>query len=438
MRKKKWFLILFIFINIFLFIVFSKNEVIVNTKSQIYRILVGDPIDINTGEINNRYFNIDDTGNRETAKNINAAIEYANKNNIEYIKLKKGTYKVNGIGNYKQKKGIVIKSNLEMDFNGSTIIHEKNNDPTYALICIYGENNIKLSNGILIGDREEHNYAGSTHEWGMGIEIRFGNNIEIRNFEIYDMTGDGIYITGVEDDKGRINTSENIIVENCNIHHCRRQGISIICANVVEIRNNEIHDINGALPSNGIDLESNKNIEKIDKVKIYKNTFYNLGGKAAIEVFRGAYTVEIYENELNGDILCFDAKTEINIHDNIMKNEMFRFYTDDFLQSIGCYNKKAIIERNQIYNGYMDINDVEEVFIENNTLKEGYISINSCNGQICYNTVENQKQRQFAYEYKAERIEKEYKIKVLDNRALGNFEKIENVQESENLTINKK
>lgn len=437
MKKKKWYIMVTALVIFILFFLLSPNKLISDTRQEIYRMLVGEPIDFETGEINNRYFNIDDTGNRVTTSNINEAIAYANKNNIEYIKLKKGTYKVNGIGNYKQKKGIIIKSNMEIDFNGSIIVHEKNGEPTYSVLCIFGENNVKISNGILVGDRENHNYEGSTHEWGMGIEVRFANNIEIYNFEIYNMTGDGIYVTDVEDDSGKIYGSENIKIENCNIHHCRRQGISVICAKDVEIRNNEIHDIVGALPANGIDLEANKNTEIIDNIKIYENKFYNLGGRAAIEIFRGVFNVDIYENEMNGDILCFDGKDNIYIHDNIMNNGRIYFYTDDFLQSIDCYNKNAIIESNKLYNSYMDINDVENIKVKDNYIEEGYMIINSCNAEIFSNQIYNQEKRKFAYQFKAQRKEKNYKIVIQNNKAIGEFETIEDIQESENFLVKK-
>ena len=54
----------------------------------------GEPIDLNTGIINNSYFNIskDGTNSEQTTKGINRAIVYAYRNNIKNIKLEDGTY----------------------------------------------------------------------------------------------------------------------------------------------------------------------------------------------------------------------------------------------------------------------------------------------------------------------------------------------------------
>ena len=55
--------------------------------------MYGDPI-AEDGTINNTYFGIEIDGNdaKKTLVGINKAIEYASKNNIENIKLEKGTY----------------------------------------------------------------------------------------------------------------------------------------------------------------------------------------------------------------------------------------------------------------------------------------------------------------------------------------------------------
>jgi hypothetical protein len=109
-----------------------------------------------------------------------------------------------------------------------------------------------------------------THEWGHGIELSGSNNIEIRDVEIRNCTGDGIFIGWLT---YKINPEEytqeemgsNLFIHGCNIHHCRRQGISIAGSNDVYIYHNQIHHIgraddgetvDGISPMFGIDIES--------------------------------------------------------------------------------------------------------------------------------------------------------------------------------------
>ena len=189
------------------------------------------------------------------------------------------------------------------------------------------------------------------------------------------------------------------------------------------------------MPGNGIDLEANTNNQTIDAIKIYNNKFYELEGKAAVEVFRGIQTVEIYNNEINGDILCFDAKTEISIYNNNIKNGVIRFYKDEFLQSLGNYMKKAIIRNNNLYNTYFDINDVQYIDLNNNQIEEGYIIVNSCNGQISDNNITNQQKTDFAYKYAAKTEGNTYILKVLNNQANGEFNNLEIIQKIDSLII---
>lgn len=109
-----------------------------------------------------------------------------------------------------------------------------------------------------------------THEWGQGIEIKGSNNIEINNVEISDCTGDAISTGWLEyklnpTDYTQEEMGSNIYIHGCELHHCRRQGISLTGSNDIYILNNNIHHIgkaddgitvDGTAPMFGIDIES--------------------------------------------------------------------------------------------------------------------------------------------------------------------------------------
>lgn len=112
-----------------------------------------------------------------------------------------------------------------------------------------------------------------SHEGGHGIGIFASWNVIVDRVEISHCTGDGV-MTGLGNHYGDItkytydDIGGNIIVNGCNIHHNRRQGISLCGPNDIIISNNNIHHIgyssdnktsdfrNGTAPSFGIDIES--------------------------------------------------------------------------------------------------------------------------------------------------------------------------------------
>ena len=82
--------IIIVLIILLLIIAFSTNVVNIQKISEnVRRQLYGDPIDLETGLINNDYFGISSDGKNaeETTKGLNEAIEYASKNSINYIKI---------------------------------------------------------------------------------------------------------------------------------------------------------------------------------------------------------------------------------------------------------------------------------------------------------------------------------------------------------------
>ncbi|MCU6710289.1 right-handed parallel beta-helix repeat-containing protein [Paenibacillus sp. J5C_2022] len=112
-----------------------------------------------------------------------------------------------------------------------------------------------------------------THEGGHGVGIYGGNRIQIENVDISNCTGDGIFTNWEEyHSDPSLYTQEQmggyLQINDCLIHHCRRQGISICSTNDVHILRNKIHDIgydddgvttdfrNGTPPMFGIDIES--------------------------------------------------------------------------------------------------------------------------------------------------------------------------------------
>ena len=114
------------------------------------------------------------------------------------------------------------------------------------------------------------------------------------------MTGDGIDINDtMVEDKMR---TENIVITRNNIHHVRRNGISVIAVDTLDITYNAIHDISGTNPQAGIDIERNHEYQFYKNVTIANNKIYNHKSGSSVAFFDTAENFKIIDNELSDRI----------------------------------------------------------------------------------------------------------------------------------------
>lgn len=94
-------------------------------------------------------------------------------------------------------------------------------------------------------------------EWGFGINVLEASNFIIENVEISECWGDGIYIK----DSYNGNITNVICSDN------RRQGLSIIECDSVNVVDSQFIKTSGTIPETGIDIEPNKK-QKVRNVNI--------------------------------------------------------------------------------------------------------------------------------------------------------------------------
>lgn len=166
-------------------------------------------------------------------------------------------------------KGLKPKSNTKLLFlKNSALIVKANDKEFYNAINLENAENVSIYFAKLKGDRDVH--LGTKGEWGMGIFIIHAKNISIYKSTIIKFWGDGIYIGK---DKGL--TSENIVIDKAFIDENRRNGISIIAGNKVQIKNSLIANTYGTLPEYGIDIEPNNSKDDLKNIVISNNITYN-------------------------------------------------------------------------------------------------------------------------------------------------------------------
>jgi len=73
--------------------------------------------------------------------------------------------------------------------------------------------------------------------------------------------------------------AQYVYIKKCNLHHNRRQGVSVCGGKNVHITGNVIHHISGADPQSGIDIEDGYDLNQmiyINNNMFYKNEKYNI------------------------------------------------------------------------------------------------------------------------------------------------------------------
>ena len=181
--------------------------------------------------------------------------------------------------------------------------------PSYNVIKIHNCNNITIKKIVLQGDRVGHDYKScpGTHEFGYGIYVLgdselFPVNVTIENCNIYDMTGDAI-VTKNGVSSGTIN------INSCQLHHCRRQGISVLDSDEIIICDCNIFEIGtsnnvaGTAPMAGIDIEPRSGTKRVNRVLVRNSSILNCD---YISIVGDPTYIEVYDSTLE----------DMSIHEN--------------------------------------------------------------------------------------------------------------------------
>ncbi|MDR2680850.1 MAG: right-handed parallel beta-helix repeat-containing protein [Tannerella sp.] len=320
--------------------------------------------------INNDEFGIrsDRTGARATNDGLNAALKQAKKEGYRTVKLTPGDYLLVASGRgYENHGGIFVPSDITFDLTGARLYVEPNAYTEYSLIRLDMVENVTVFGGHLTGDKNEHDYETNpgTHEFGSGIIILSSKNITIRDMRIEQMTGDAIGMGSVASPGGpnerRMN--DNVKILNCDMSHCRRQGISIGHSKNVEIAHNKIYNITGTPPGCGIDIEpggSNPGepfwTEYVRDVFIHHNEFRDTWQEGLCIVNSSTSDIEASDNYFeNSGIVINRSPARIRLLRNTLKGG-YQSYMVALKNTIDVYmplegpNKNVLEYPTTVYN----------------------------------------------------------------------------------------
>lgn len=119
----------------------------------------------------------------------------------------------------------------------------------------------------LIMNKEEY----TDGEWRMTLSLINANEFTVKGIRLADSGGDGIYIDGWKEG----DFSQNISIEDVISENHKRQGMSIISAENVWVKNSVFKDTKGTLPEAGLDLEPDDPKDRMVNINFENCRFVN-------------------------------------------------------------------------------------------------------------------------------------------------------------------
>lgn len=272
-------------------------------------------------------------------------------------------------------KGINVTSNKVINFEKNALLKCKtNNYYYYRILRINQSSNIVINNGKIQGDKNTHT-GSMDSEFGHCVSILSSNNVVLNNMELYDAMGDGIVLIGLNQSYSPENNCKNITINNCLIHDCRRQGISVIGSYNTKILNCEIYDIRGIKPQSCIDIESNYDDNPVEKVYINN---CNLHDSANFNLLIVKGKDILVNNSTIEGILINQNSDKVNINNTIVND----IYSENNLLttvnncitntiSLGNDNSKIIVNNSTInkqIHGQLNDTFIQEIICNNSII----------------------------------------------------------------------
>ena len=193
-------------------------------------------------------------GTTDDTAAIQAALDAASTRGISAVLFPTGTYKVSATtadSNFFA--ALTVHSGQRLLFDAATLQLTANGYDFYAVLNIHNVNNVTVEGGLtIIGDRESH--TATTGESGHGIRIVNSHNVHVSDVDIRYTWGDGVCVGG---NGTMAEISQNVTLERIRTYKCSRNGLSMIEADGVVVRDCDFTYTDRTAPQYGIDAEPN-------------------------------------------------------------------------------------------------------------------------------------------------------------------------------------
>lgn len=213
-------------------------------------------------------------------------------------------------------RGLSLDSDMVLYFRPNTkLILKPNNKKHYEILRIHDVENVEVYFPNIEGDKYTH--IGEEGEWGMGISIRGARNVKIYGGVVSKCWGDGIYLGVTNKSKRNIDVS----IANVILDDNRRNGMSIISSENLNVDNILVSNTFGTAPMAGIDIEPNHNTDVISKltfnnIKTFNNKTFgmlfalnNLSGELIHKIDITVFGLETYKSDYGIGLKISDSNT---------------------------------------------------------------------------------------------------------------------------------
>lgn len=157
----------------------------------------------------------------------------------------------------------------------------------YLFFASSGKNIILRGEGnaVLVMNKKDYQNAKlyTPSEWRHCINLLSCENVTIRNLTLKASGGDGVYLGNDWRNQG-VPYCKNVLIENVVSTDHHRQGISVISAENLIVRNCVFNHTEGTPPASGIDFEPNGSSERLVNCLLENCEFRNNQG-SGIEFF---------------------------------------------------------------------------------------------------------------------------------------------------------
>ena len=162
---------------------------------------------------------------------------------------------------------LFVPSDTEVVFMDKVTVRAKKEEfkgPNDSLFRIRGQKNVILrGEGTVLLEMNKSDYQDRTRyeraTWRHGIAINGSENVIVKNLTVRSSGGDGIYVS----DGKAGGCSKDVLIENVICENHYRQGMSVISAENLTVRNCRFNDTVGTPPACGVDIEPNRASDRL-------------------------------------------------------------------------------------------------------------------------------------------------------------------------------
>lgn len=222
------------------------------------------------------------------------------------------------------KKTIIIDSSINVsDYlvfqnTAKSIFKLKDNRPVLTPVFFADRKKGFKISAIIDGNRDNQTATGSQDGGLHGISITGCEDYDIEDCLIYNMRTDGVYIKPYGTTEGTYISSINARINRVTCFNCRRQGLSVIAINGINITNSTFNNTVGTAPQAGIDFEPNNAWETINNVHISNCVINNNSGRGILfHVISKCSNVTITNTEIKDNLDNSIVMTGGGIYENI-------------------------------------------------------------------------------------------------------------------------